>query len=100
MAAKNANVSVPTGAAWTRLTDSVANVTSITIANRGATKVVIQGTTGAAPTSGTKDGIELLPGMILVNQPLGDLFPGVSATQVWARSTTVRNGIVFVSHGA
>ncbi len=99
MAAKNANVVVPAGGTWVRLTDSAASVATITIDNVGTEDVVIQGTTGAAPTAGSTDGVKIPPYMKVVNFPLADLFPGVAATQVWAIAPA-GDGEVFVSHGA
>ncbi len=100
MAAKNTRVTVTEGEAWVRLTDSGATVTAATFLNVGSAPVDIMGTTGSAPTDGSEDGIRLPVGIgILSDVTLSTLFPGVSATQVWARARGT-DGLVFVSHAA
>lgn len=91
---------------WTLLTD--ADVTNVTLSNRGPDEVEIQGTNGATPPSATQGvaGILLERGVGIMNRPLTDLFPGVSsANRVYARipfGHEMNGGAcqVFVSHSA
>ena len=99
MSAKNENVAVADGETWVRLTDSAATVVSITLSNTGASEMIVMGTTGSTPVAGTEDGVRFFPGDGIANMTMADLFPGVTATQVWARSIA-KAGDMFVSHAA
>lgn len=92
MAARNTQVTVPR-LTWTELTDS--DVTAITFQCQGD-DVLIAGTTGAAPAAASRDGVRYDTNEGERNVAMSDLFPGVSATRVFARSNT--GSVVFVSH--
>lgn len=94
MAAKNANVSLDGN--W-QLASADSVVTGITVSNLGNEDIKIMGTVGAvAPT--TEDGIILKPGdNIGAATTLADLFPGVAATRLYAK-TDGRPGTLFISH--
>lgn len=92
MAARNTQVTIPR-LTWTELTDS--DVSAITFQCQGASVLVV-GTTGSAPAAASRDGIRYRKGQGERNAALSDLFPGVSATRVFARSTIA--SAVFVSH--
>jgi hypothetical protein len=101
MAAKNETVTVAEGEDWVRLTDSGATVTEARVQNVGNTTIIVQATSGSAPTSGSEDGVRLtfLAGFD-TDKPLSVLFPGVtSISQLWARSIA-GTGRVDVSHAA
>jgi hypothetical protein len=101
MAAKNELVTVTEGEDWVRLTDSGATVTQMRVQNVGNTTIIVQATSGSAPTSGSEAGIRItfLAGFD-TDKPLTTLFPGVSSiSQVWGRSIG-GDGEVDVSHAA
>jgi hypothetical protein len=91
--AQNTDISLE-AETWTQLTD--ADVTSITFQNRGNDYMLVKGTAGAsAPT--TDDGaVRYNPGQGERNVLLSDLFPGISATRVWAYAPRAFD--VMVSH--
>ena len=88
---KQAIVNVP-AATWTELTDS--DVTAITFQNRSNGYVDVVGTDGTTPTSA--NGVRYDSGQGEQNTALSDIFPGVSATRVFAYSPVFVQ--VFVSH--
>lgn len=91
--AQNTTIIVP-AKTWTQLTD--ADVTSITFHNTTGYYVLIKGTAGA--TAPTDDGgaIRYDPGQGERNVFLSELFPGISATRLYAYAPT--GAEVMVSH--
>ena len=83
-----------TGGAWTQLTD--ADVTAITFQNTGGHEIYIAGTATASAPSNLDTAIRYNPGQGEANRTLADLFPGISATRVYAYAHNT--GSVFVSH--
>jgi hypothetical protein len=91
--AQNTNVFL-TPNVWTQLTDS--DVSSITFQNRTAYPILVKGTAGAtAPTDDT-GAIRYNAGQGELNALMIDLFPGISATRLWALSE--KSNTVMVSH--
>jgi hypothetical protein len=80
---------------WTLLTDS--DVTSLTFQNQSNRHVFIKGTAGAVAPTNKAGAIEYAPGQGEVLRAVADLWPGISATRVYAYSET-GNGKVMVSH--
>lgn len=79
---------------WTQLTD--ANITSITFQNISGYHVMVKGTTSAVAPTDDDGAIRYNPGQGERNVLLSDLFPGISATRVYAYAP---NGAeVMVSH--
>lgn len=85
---------------WSEVTD--ADVTNITLSNRGSDEIEFMATVGAvAPSNGSNpQGILLERGTAIINRALTDLFPGVSgANRVYARTAPGGDiSQVFVSH--
>lgn len=79
---------------WTQLTD--ANVTSITFQNISGYHVMVKGTTSAVAPTNDDGAIRYNPGQGERNALLSDLFPGISATRVYAYAPT--GAEVMVSH--
>jgi hypothetical protein len=79
--AQNTNITLTAGA-WTELTD--ANVTSITFQNKGTYHILVKGTAGTSAPTDSDGSIRYNPGQGERNSYLSDLFPGISATRVWA----------------
>ena len=81
---------------WTEITDN--DITSATFQVTGAHDVRVMGTVGSVAPTNPTDGIlfEVFDGV--TNRTLADLFPGVAATRLYAKS---RNGgsKIFISHG-
>lgn len=89
------NTTKNVGTAWTELTD--ANVTTISFQNKSkGSRLLVAGTTGSAPSDDT-GAIEYGAGLGEANAALNDLWPGISATRVFAKSEgpTIP---VYVSH--
>lgn len=79
---------------WTQLTD--ANITSITFQNISGYHVMVKGTASAVAPTDDDGAIRYNPGQGERNVLLSDLFPGISATRVYAYAP---NGAeVMVSH--
>jgi hypothetical protein len=85
---------------WVQLTN--ASVSSITFQNVSrSTKIYITGTADATPpTLGGNPYIVYAESQGELNTSLSDLFPGISATRVWAYNPSEGEGDarVFVSH--
>lgn len=78
---------------WVELTSGPASRLSFQLLQ--GPQMCIAGTVGAsAPSAGAWD---YYPGQGELNMALSDLFPGMSATRVWARMIG-GPGLVFVSH--
>lgn len=97
--AKNAPVAL--SSAWTQLTAN--DVTSITLQNIGGNDVQVMGTVGAVAPAATESptGLVLEYGVAILNRTMADLFPGVAATRVYARTNPGfpnAAALVFVSH--
>ena len=79
---------------WTQLTD--ADVSSITFQNKSGYHILIKGTADATAPTNAAGAIRYNPGQGERNVLLSDLFPGISATRVYAYAP---NGAeVMVSH--
>jgi hypothetical protein len=91
--AQNTTITLAAGA-WTQLTD--ADVLSITFQNTGSYHILIKGTTDATAPTDKAGAIRANPGQGELNVSLSDLFPGISASRVWAYSEQAVG--VFVSH--
>ena len=79
---------------WTQLTD--ANITSITFQNISGYHVMVKGTTSAVAPTDDDGAVRYNPGQGERNVLLSDLFPGISATRVYAYAP---NGAeIMVSH--
>ena len=95
--AQDAVVTVAAGGTWTELTDG--NVTAITFQVLGNDYILVQATTGTAPTADTVNGFHYNAQMGAQNVSLTDLWPGVaSADRVFARTQTGNACDVKVSH--
>ena len=92
--AQNTDVGLPI-ATWTQLTD--ADVTSITFQNKSGNYILVKGTAGATAPTDDNGAVRYNPGQGELNTTLSDLFPGVSATRVYAYAPT--GAEVMVSHG-
>ncbi len=92
--AQNTDVVLPI-ATWTQLTD--ADVTSITFQNKSGNYILVKGTAGATAPTDDNGAVRYNPGQGELNTTLSDLFPGVSATRVYAYAPT--GAEVMVSHG-
>lgn len=79
--AQNTNITLTAGT-WTALTD--ADVNSITFQNKGTYHILVKGVAGATPPTDDDGAIRYNPGQGERNVSLSDLFPGVSATRVYA----------------
>jgi len=67
---------------WTQLTN--ADVTTITFQNKGTYHILVKGTTDATKPTNDDGAIRYNPGQGELNTALSDLFPGISASRVWA----------------
>jgi hypothetical protein len=92
--AQNTDVVLPI-ATWTQLTN--ADVTSITFQNKSGNYILVKGTAGATAPTDDDGSVRYNPGQGELNTTLSDLFPGVSATRVYAYAPT--GAEVMVSHG-
>lgn len=92
--AQNTDLILPI-AVWTQLTD--ANVTSITFQNKSGNYILVKGTAGATAPTDDDGAVRYNPGQGERNVLLSDLFPGISATRVYAYAPT--GAEVMVSHG-
>lgn len=84
---------------WQEMTD--ADVTSITLQNRGSDEAEFVGTVGAVAPADTAQpqGIVLERGTAVINRAMTDLFPGVAATRVYGRVAAGGEvAQVYVSH--
>ena len=91
--AQNTDIVLPIGA-WTQLTD--ADVTAITFQNKSGNYILVKGTVGATAPTNNDGAIRYNPGQGERNVSLSDLFPGISASRVYAYAP---NGAeVMVSH--
>lgn len=96
MAGKNDFVDVDEN--WTRLTNEGATVTRITMRNYGPKDVLLNGSTGAVPSSTVDAGFPLKPGEILDDYEITKIFGGTpGATQVFGRCSE-GNTRVYISH--
>ena len=91
--AQNTTIAVP-AETWTLLTDS--DVTSLTFQVRSNGPVYIAGTAGATPPTDFDGSIIFHSTQAQRNVSMSDMFPGISATRLYAYSKTVSN--IFVSH--
>ena len=80
---------------WTEITDN--DVSSATFQVTGPNDVRIIGTVGAAVPTSTDDGIIYPSGEGETLRTLAELFPGIVATRLYAKSLTA-NSKVFISH--
>lgn len=91
--ARNTTVTLTAGS-WTELTD--ADVQEVTFQNISSSYVLVQGTTGSAP-SAKAGSLRYNPGQGERNMPLSYLWPGVSGVvRLWAYSD--QNVEVMISH--
>ena len=74
-----------------------ANVTSLTFDNKGADFISISGTVGAVGPLNDDGAIFYSEGEGEANRRVSDLFPGVDANRIYAKSQN-RTGSIFVSH--
>lgn len=91
--AQNTTISLTAGE-WTQLTD--ADITSITFQNTGNYAVFIKGTAGATAPTDRTGAVRYDTYEGERNALLSDLFPGISATRVYAFSFGTTS--VMVSH--
>jgi len=91
--AQNTTLIVPSRT-WTQLTD--ADVTSITFQNTSGYYILIKGVAGASAPTDDDGAVRYNPGQGERNVLLSDLFPGISATRVYAYAPT--GAEVMVSH--
>jgi hypothetical protein len=91
--AQNTDI-VLTANTWTQLTN--ADVTSITFQNKGTYHILVKGTAGATAPTDDDGAVRYNPGQGERNANLSDLFPGISATRVWALGQ--KSLEVMVSH--
>lgn len=92
--AQNTTITLEAGV-WTQLTD--ADVTSITFQNTGGYHILVAGTVGATAPTNTNGALRYNPGQGERNVALSDLFPGISATRVYALCSAGSVGVT-VSH--
>ena len=90
---RNTDVTLPI-ATWTQLTD--ADVTAITFQNKSGNYILVKGTVGAVAPTDDDGAVRYNPGQGERNANLSDLFPGLSATRVYAYAPT--GAEVMVSH--
>lgn len=82
--------------AWTQITN--ANITGATFQITGANGVRIMGTVGEVAPTDPEDGIIYEPRQgEAASRTLADIFPGVSANRIYARSIAGASR-VFISH--
>ena len=86
---------------WQEVTSS--DITSLTFENLGYASIELLGTVGAVQPGADEVGFMLYAGVTLLNQALGDIFPGVAgANRVYARfvdtNTARTKASAFVSH--
>ena len=94
--AANTTVSFTVADGWTEIT--VGDVTNITFQVTAGGTVLIQATTGSAPSSDAAS-LTYKTGQGEANRALSDLFPGVaSADRVFAKAVGTDRASVFVSH--
>ena len=82
---------------WTQLTN--ADITSAVFQVNGAHNVMIAGTVGEVAPTSRKDGL-IFPADSFegeASRSLADLFPGISATRLYAKSLNGGSS-VFISH--
>lgn len=92
--AKNETVVVNKDA-WTEITDN--DITAATWQIIGANSVRIMGTVGAVAPTDPVDGVLYDPQQGEAGRSLSDLFPGIAANRLYARSTH-GDSKVFISH--
>ena len=90
---QNTDVVLPI-ATWTQLTD--ADVTAITFQNKSGNYILVKGTVGAVAPTDDDGAVRYNPGQGERNVSMSDLFPGLSATRVYAYAPT--GAEVMVSH--
>ena len=94
---KNALETVVGGTTWTELTDD--DVTVISFQVRGDDYVLVEATTGTAPSAGSIVGYHYNAQMGAQSLALAELWPGVTgADRVFARTETGNSVVVMVSH--
>jgi hypothetical protein len=91
--AQNTDIVLPIGA-WTQLTD--ADVTAITFQNKSGNYILVKGTVGATAPTNNDGAIRYNPGQGERSVSLSDLFPGISASRVYAYA--LNGAEVMVSH--
>lgn len=91
--AQNTDIVLAIGA-WTQLTN--ADVTAITFQNKSGGFILVKGTIGATAPTDDDGAVRYNPGQGERNVSLSDLFPGISATRVYAY--TDAGAEVMVSH--
>ena len=79
--AQNTDIVLPI-AVWTELTN--ASVTSITFQNKSGGYILVKGTAAATAPTDDNGAVRYNPGQGERNVSLSDLFPGISATRVYA----------------
>ena len=91
--AQNTDITLPI-AAWTQLTD--ADITVITFQNKSGNFIFVKGTASATAPTDDNGAIRYNPGQGELKTSLADLFPGISATRLYAYAPT--GAEVMVSH--
>jgi len=83
---------------WTEITDN--DITSATFQVTGAHDVRVMGTVGAVAPTDPDDGVVFVAKDFdgVTKRTMDDLFPGIAATRLYARSLNGGSKI-FISHG-
>ena len=80
---------------WTEITDN--DMTIATFQVTGANDVFLSGTVGAVVPAKPYDGLVYQVGDGEASRTMADLFPGVGATRLYAKSRTA-NSKIFIIH--